>query len=147
MDTYQHILLTVDYSGDCELVALKARELARRSRAMLSVLHVVDDIPMPDTQYGTIIPLDAESNDPLLEREKNRFSRLAEDLGIDRTRRWLVWGVPKQEIVSFAEREKVDLIVVGSHERRGLSFLFGSIAEAVIHFAKCDVMAVRLPDG
>jgi universal stress protein A len=54
--------------------------------------------------------------------------------------------VPHQEIVSIAEREQVDLIVLGSHGRHGLALLLGSTANSVLHNASCDVMAVRLRD-
>ena len=47
----------------------------------------------------------------------------------------------------FSRTSAVDLIVVGSHGRHGLALLLGSTADAVLHHAKCDVMAVRLQDG
>jgi universal stress protein A len=59
----------------------------------------------------------------------------------------MVWGSPKSEICLLAEREQVDLIVVGSHGRHGLSLLLGSTANSVLHYARCDVMAVRLLDN
>jgi universal stress protein A len=58
----------------------------------------------------------------------------------------MVWGVPKQEIIHIAEQQQVDLIVLGSHGRHGLALLLGSTANAVLHYAKCDVMAIRLQD-
>ena len=58
----------------------------------------------------------------------------------------MLWGVPKQEIIHIADQEQVDLIVVGSHGRHGLSLLLGSTANSVLHYAKCDVMAIRLRD-
>jgi len=69
-----------------------------------------------------------------------------DQLGVAQDHRWMVWGAPKQEIVQLAEREQVDLIVVGSHGRHGLSLLLGSTANSVLHYAKCDVMAIRLLD-
>lgn len=71
---------------------------------------------------------------------------MADQLGIDQDARWLVWGNPKQEITHIAVRGNVDLIVVGSHGRHGLALLLGSTANAVLHYAKCDVIAVRLQD-
>ena len=146
MENYQHILLTVDYSEHGTYVACKAKELAQQYQAKLSIIHVLDNIPMPDTQYGTVIPLDAKSDNDLLKVEKKKFNQLADALAIDKDCRWLVWGTPKQEIIPVAERENVDLIVVGSHGRHGLALLLGSTADAVLHHAKCDVMAVRLRD-
>jgi universal stress protein A len=58
----------------------------------------------------------------------------------------MIWGTPKQEIVRLAEQEGIDLIVVGSHGRHGLSLLLGSTANSILHYAGCDVMTIRLLD-
>lgn len=147
MGPYQHILLAVDYSEHGDTVARKAKALASKYQAKLSIIHVLDNIPMPDTTYGTVIPLDKDSGYDLLEAEKAGLMQISDQLGVDRVNRWLVWGAPKEEIVRIAEQEQVDLIVVGSHGRHGLALLLGSTANGVLHYAKCDVMAVRLQDG
>jgi universal stress protein A len=146
MRDYQHVLLAVDYSEQGLYVAEKARSLAYRYQAKLSIIHVLDNIPMPDTNYGTVIPLDQDSSYDLLEAEKAKLMQLGDQLKVDLVNRWMLWGVPKQEIIHIAEQEKVDLIVVGSHGRHGLALVFGSTANSVLHYAKCDVMAVRLQD-
>jgi len=147
MTDYQHILLAVDFSEQAHYVADKARSLANQYQAKLSIVHVLDNIPMPDTSYGTIIPLDQDSQDKLLEVEKTKLMRLGDQLAVDFSNRWLLWGIPKQEIIHIAEQEKVDLIVVGSHGRHGLALLLGSTANSILHYAKCDVLAVRLRDN
>ena len=146
MSQYRNILLTIDFSEYDEFVANKARNLAKQLNAKLSIIHILDDIPMPDTPYGTVIPLDEDSSYPMLEAEKAQLKQLADQLAITSTDRWLIWGEPKQEIALFAEREKIDLIIVGSHGRHGLALLLGSTANGVLHHAKCDVLAIRLPD-
>jgi universal stress protein A len=146
MRDYQHVLLAVDYSEQGVYVAEKARSLANLYEAKLSIIHVLDNIPMPDTNYGTVISLTQDSSDELLEAEKLKLMQLGDQLAVDLVNRWLLWGVPKQEIIHVAEQEQVDLIVVGSHGRHGLALLLGSTANSVLHYAKCDVMAVRLPD-
>lgn len=147
MKEYQHILLAVDFSEQGDYVAEKARSLAYRYQAKLSMIHVLDNIPMPDTNYGTVIPLDQDSSYDLLEAEKAKLMRLGDQLAVDPANRWLVWGVPKQEIIHIADQEQADLIVVGSHGRHGLALLLGSTANSVLHYARCDVMAIRLRDG
>ncbi|UOA07957.1 universal stress protein [Methylobacter sp. S3L5C] len=144
MRNYQHILLAVDYSKQGRYVADKAKSLASLYHAKLSIIHVLDNIPMPDTNYGTVISLTQTSSDELLETEKAKFTRLGDYLAVDLVNRWLLWGVPKQEIIHIAEQEQADLIVVGSHGRHGLALLLGSTANSVLHYAKCDVMAIRL---
>ena len=144
MSDYQHVLLAVDYTKHSVYVAEKARVLANKYQAKLSVIHVLDNIPMPDTNYGTVIALDQISADELLEAEKIKFMELGDQLAIDVVNRWMVWGIPTQEIINIADQEQVDLIIVGSHGRHGLALLLGSTANSVLHHAKCDVMAVRL---
>lgn len=145
MGAYQHILLAVDYSGHSDAIARRAKDLAEKYQAKLSLIHVLDNIPMPDTGYGTVIPLTEDSGYELLEAEKAKLMQIGDRLGIARIDRWLIWGTPKQEIAAFAEQERVDLIVIGSHGRHGLSLLLGSTANSVLHYAGCDVMAIRLP--
>ncbi len=147
MRDYQHVLLAVDYSEQGVYVSEKARSLAYRYQAKLSIIHVLDNIPMPDTNYGTVIPLDQDSSYDLLEAEKAKLMQLGDQMNVDLANRWMLWGVPKQEIIHIADQEQVDLIVVGSHGRHGLALLLGSTANSVLHYAKCDVMAIRLQDN
>ena len=144
MQNYQHILLAVDFSEQGYTVAQKAQSLANAYSAKLSMVHVLDNIPMPDTNYGTIIDLVSDSGDPLLESEKNKLLALGRRFAIDVENQWLIWGVPKNEITLLAEQQKVDLIVIGSHGRHGLALLLGSAANDVLHHASCDVLAVHL---
>lgn len=147
MDDYQNILLAADFSAHGDYVASKAKRLADICNARLGIIHVVDNIPMPDTAYGTVIPLDEGSSYELLEAKKSRLMEIGDQLGIDASRRRMVWGVPGQEIVQMAEQEHIDLIVVGSHGRHGLALLLGSTANSILHHAKCDVLAIRLQEG
>lgn len=144
MKNYQHVLLTADFSEEGDLVAHRARQIANLYRAKLSIIHVLDNIPMPDTGYGTLIPLDQTTDYELLEAEKLKLIRLAERLHVEPGDRWLIWGVPREEIVRLAERQAADLIVIGSHGRRGLAMLLGSTANGVLHDTRADVLAVRL---
>lgn len=144
MSHYQHILLAADYSPHCDFVASKAKALAESYQAKLSIIHVLDNIPMPDTNYGEVISLNEDTGYNLLELEKSKLIKLGKQLEIDITQQWLVWGVPNQEIVRIAKQENVDLIVAGSHGRHGFALLLGSTANSILHHAPCDVLAVRL---
>ncbi|SEL41083.1 universal stress protein A [Nitrosovibrio tenuis] len=143
---YRQILLAADLSDERDHVPRQAKHLAQTFHADLSVIHVLDNIPMPDTAYGTAVPLNQDSSYEMLETVKSRLKQLGDELGIDPSHRWMVWGVPGEEIVRLAEQERIDLIIVGSHARHGLGLLLGSTASSVLHHAKCDVLAIRLPD-
>ncbi len=146
MSNYQHILLAADFSEYGGKVAEKAKQLAAQNQAKLSLLHVVDNLPITDAAYGPIIPFDVDLTEELMNAAKKRLAELAEDLGVTKDGQWLEIGSPKLEIVRIAEENNVDLIVMGSHGRHGLALLLGSTANGVLHYAKCDVLAVRLKD-
>lgn len=145
MNYYKHILLAVDFSDHGKQVANKAVELAKANQAKLSIVHVVENLPITDAAYGPI-PFDVDLTQEWLEASKQRLKTLAEKLSIPEERQWLEMGSAKLEIVRVAEENGVDLIVVGSHGRHGLALLLGSTANGVLHHAKCDVLAVRLQD-
>lgn len=147
MNNYQHILLAADFSEYGENVAQKARFLASKYQAKLSIIHIVDNLPITDAAYGPVIPFDIDLNEELMSAAKKRLNDLGKTLNIPEDRQFLEMGSAKLEIVAIAEEQHVDLIVVGSHGRHGLALLLGSTANGVLHHAKCDVLAVRLQDG
>jgi universal stress protein A len=144
MNDYQNILLAVDLSHDDEQVINKAQRIADQYGSRISIIHVLDNIPMPDTAYGTEIPLYEGLNDELLNVKKTRLSQIGEGLGLDSSRVRMVWGLPHQEIIRMAGEESTDLIIVGSHGRHGIALLLGSTASGVLHHSPCDVLAIRL---
>jgi universal stress protein A len=145
MQPYQHILVALDYADLDQAVTNKAIDMASHNQASLSLLHVLDNIAMPDTAYGTRISLDKVTDYALLETEKSRLLQLADSVGIEHNRCWLIWGPPEHEIVHLAEQEQIDLIVMGFHTKQGLQLLFGSTANGVLQHANCDLLAVHLP--
>lgn len=146
MNNYQHILLAADFSEHGDSIAQKARYLANKYQAKLSIIHIVDNLPITDAAYGPVIPFDIDLNEELMNAAKKRLSELGKSLAIPEDRQFLEMGNAKLEIVTTAEEQHVDLIVVGSHGRHGLALLLGSTANGVLHHAKCDVLAVRLQD-
>jgi len=144
MNDYQSILLAVDLSHDDEQVINKAQRISDQYGSRISIIHVLDNIPMPDTAYGTEIPLYEGLNDELLNIKKTRLSQIGEGLGLDSSRVRMVWGLPHQEIIRMAGEESTDLIIVGSHGRHGIALLLGSTASGVLHHSPCDVLAIRL---
>ena len=144
MSTYKHILLAADFTEHGETVAKKAKELAENNHAQLSIVHVVDNLPITDAAYGPIIPFDGDLTEELMDAAKKRLQKTANTLAISENNQWLEIGSPKLEIVRIAEENNADLIVVGSHGRHGFALLLGSTANGVLHHATCDVLAVRI---
>ena len=146
MKNYEHILLAVDFFESYGAVTGRARDLALKYHAKLSIVHVVDNLPMVDAGYGADIPFNMDLTTELMAEAKKRLGKLAEQLAVAEDSLWLEMGSPKTEIIRVANENKVDLIVVGSHGRHGLGLLLGSTANGVLHHAGCDVLAVRLKD-
>lgn len=146
MESYKHILLAADFSEHGETVANRAKDLADKYQAKLSMVHVMDNLLITDASYGMTIPFDLDLTAELMAAAKKRMATLAEKLAIDEDCWWLETGSATLEIIRVAEENQVDLIVVGSHGRHGFALLLGSTANGVLHHARCDVLAVRLHD-
>jgi universal stress protein A len=140
---YGHVLAAVDFSGGTEQVAARAAELAQRYMARLSLVHVVEPTLMEYTGELSL-PEDVDVERQLMDTGQERMDELGERLHVKAKDRHVLSGPPRSEIVRLAEESDVDLIVVGSHGRHGLALLLGSTANAVLHYAPCDVVAVRI---
>lgn len=143
---YQHILIAVDFSSHTDEVCNKAQALANRNQAKLSICHIVEDFPLTDFAYEPMISVDIDMREALLESAKKQLNKLAAARSIPSNQQWVECGSPGHDLVRIADENQVDLIVVGSHGRHGIKMLLGSTANAVLHHAHCDVLAVRLKD-
>jgi universal stress protein A len=142
MSIYRNILLVVDLGEQSELIGARARDLAALFGAELSVLHVVEYVPV-EPMGETLLPA-MQIEEELVTRARQRLTELAVKLGIDTVRRDVAAGNIKAEIVRAAQERRADLIVLGSRERRGPSILVNFTEDTVLHAAPCDVLAVRL---
>lgn len=144
--TYQHVLFAADFSEDALQVGERAKEVARQSEARLSLIHVVEDVNIGLGGGYELLPVLSELPDQvLLQEAQAALGALAEKLGLDGAEKWVVNALSTKEGILGAAREHgADLIVVGSHGRHGLALLLGSTANAVLHGAPCDVLAVRI---
>ena len=140
--TLERILVPVDFS-DCSLDALKyAVVVAKQAQASLMLLHVLEPV-----SYGLDFTL-GQSRARHLEVETwtKRLEELAAtqqypDMVVESRLRG---GIPADSILDAAKTLPCDLIVMGTHGRRGISHtLSGSVAEAVLRKAHCPVIAVR----
>lgn len=146
MQDYRHVLFATDLSPRAAQVGAQAKDLATRYGARLSFVHVIEEVNV--SAGYELMPLLPELPDETLTRESRAaLEKLATDLGLPEATQTVITAVStKAGILDTAADLGVDLIVVGSHGRHGLALLLGSTADAVLHGARCDVLAVRLPD-
>jgi nucleotide-binding universal stress UspA family protein len=123
MPPVREILVATDFSDEAEAALRRAVDYARRFGARLHLLHVFAAGEVEVTRLladatalaGPDVPVTVSSTG----------------------------GDPAQEILRYAERHPIDLIVVGTHGRSGVSrVLLGSVAERVLRGARCPVLAV-----
>ena len=144
MGTYQHVLLAVDFSKDSDYVGARAVALAGEVGARITLLHVVTPVYQEPLYDGvSTLPLDLEAQ--LVDAATRTLHDLAQRLGAAEAETLVEVGTPKAAILGTAKARGADLIVVGSHGVHGLGLLLGSTANAVLHGAVCDVLAVRVP--
>lgn len=138
---YRHALLAADLAEDTELVIERAAALAEGG-TRLTVIHVIEPLALA---YGAEMPIDIGTlQDEVNRRAQEKLDAVSERLGIGTEDRLLVTGTIEKEVLRVATERSVDLIVLGSHSRRGLAVLLGSTANAVLQHAPCDVLAVRI---
>lgn len=150
---YKRILVAIDGSETSERALDEGVALAKAHRARLRLVHVVDELTARSATLST--PADVwkavgEAGALILESAR---ARAAQD-GIEaetklleiRTFGSLVRRVPNL-IVEDARRWDADLIVIGTHGRRGLSkLLLGSVADGVVRTSGASVLLIRGAD-
>jgi universal stress protein A len=142
MPGYQKLLVVLDLSHGSEQVASAARDLAAYSQAKIVALHVVEFAPIEPMGESLMPTMQIEED--LIKRSHEKLSELAARLGLVGADLRVEVGNIKAEILRVAEQESADLIVVGSRERHGLAILVNFTEDALLHAARCDLLAVRL---
>lgn len=145
MGEYSKILLAVDFSQGTDRLCLKAASLAKQFSAQLGMVHVVEPI-IVDSGYDFLPVSEIDIEDGIVKNAKKQLHALADKHGIPADSINLLRGATKKEILQLARDEAYDLIIVGSHGKHGVALLLGSTANAVLHGAPCDVLAVRIHD-
>ena len=143
---YQHILFAADFTDEALRVGERAKDIARRYGARLSLIHVIEDVNISLGGGYELLPVLPDLPDEaLLGEARKALGEMAHRLETEGAEQWVVSAPSTKEGILDAAREHgVDLIVVGSHGRHGLALLLGSTANAVLHGAPCDVLAVRI---
>ena len=142
------VLVPIDGSKHSTEGLRVASHFAKTNKAKISILNVIASVADVDLE------LSASDRDRLLESLKRRGEDLlakAKDQmkthGVTDISTVLVTGdSPAQEIVAFAEKEKIDLIVIGSKGKSATArFLLGSVASKVVKYSHCCVYVVKEP--
>ena len=142
MSDYRNLLVCLDLTEDSLRVLERARALAASTGGTLTLLHVVEYVPVEPMGEALLPAVQIEAE--LAERATTQIAELANRLGLGAAERLVLTGNIKAEVVRVAQEKRCDLIVIGSRERHGVSILFNFTEDTVLHAAPCDVLAVRL---
>ena len=142
MHDYRKILVCLDLTEESEKIAGRAKALAATFGAELTLLHVVEYVPVEPMGEALLPAVQIEGE--LAERARVRIAELSARLGLADCEQLVQTGNIKTEVVRIAQTRAIDLIVIGSRERHGVSILFNFTEDTVLHAAPCDVLAVRL---
>lgn len=138
--SYRHIIVGLDLSEDCPIVIQRAAGIAQACGAKLTLAHVLEPIAFA---YGGDMPVDLSGvQEQQVQKASAELAQLAKTTDYPIQQQHVLVGQPAAELHYLAEQEAADLVVVGSHGRKGFALLLGSTPNSVLHGATCDVLAV-----
>jgi nucleotide-binding universal stress UspA family protein len=142
----KNIAFCTDFSEQASEAFLTAKDLAVRYNSNLHIVHVLTTPFFPASEVYFPIEQDVSlvekaSDIAQASIEENYLTQLDENQGHVVH---LLSGYPATEIVELAKKEKIDMIVMGSHGMTGMAHVFfGSTADRVVRRAPCSVLTVR----
>ncbi len=144
----EKILFPTDFSEGSFHALPFAVDLSKHYNSKLYILHVIYDVAK-----ATYSHIPHVSSDELY-KEMSAWAQgeiesccIEEIRGLPNVEKVVLKGIPYEEVIEFAEKQKIDMIVMGTYGRKGLErFLFGSTAERVVRRAPCPVMTVRVSE-
>jgi universal stress protein A len=108
---YKHILIATDLSDITDKLLKKGTRFGGLFEAKISLLHIVNHIPVYGYANGAVIEIENE----LVDKAKDDLSKVAAKYKIPTENTWIKAGSATNRILEFAEENAVDLIIVGSH--------------------------------
>lgn len=130
---YKNILCAIEASPEGKKVLAKAVKLAEFYGGKIFVVSVLP---------YTLLPNDYQKK--LKSEISPKIEQILESFDIPRKNRYIKVGKPYDVICKEAKRRKADLIVLGTHSKKGLRSAIGSTATGVANNAFCDVTLFRL---
>jgi len=143
---YQRIMAAVDGSETAERGLNEAIRLAQDQKAKLAIAHVIDLVIVYGA--GQFPGAYIEATREVAQQTIARARKMAMDAGVDAeifAPEIVTSGYHVADTIAQVARDwKADLLVVGTHGRRGVSrLLIGSVAERIVRLAPCPLLLIR----
>ncbi len=146
MSEYTKVLVAVDLSDESGVIIDRALAICRPGAEvhLAYVQEPMEAVYMGVVPYGPVF-VGMDQVEARLHKElQAKLESWGEAHGIGADHTHFLSGSPARELHRFAEENGVELIVLGTHGQKGVQLLLGSTANAVLHGATCDVLAVRV---
>lgn len=142
------ILFATDFSEGSSHALPYAVDMAKHYEAKLYFIHVIYDVAKTTGWYVPHVSIDEIYKDIEKRAQVELEKSFVEEMrGFKDIEYFVLRGTPHEELTKFAEDKKIDLIVLGTHGRKGIDrIIFGSTAEQVVRNALCPVLSVRIPE-
>lgn len=140
----KNILLATDLSANCQIVAQRAKQIADMFKAQISIVHVFEYKPVVYGGEEFALSTDVELIEIFEKNAHKALEQLGKDINVPNERLYFLTDSVKHSVVDLAVKLKTDLLIIGSHGVHGPALLLGSSANAILHAAKCNVLAVRI---
>lgn len=135
---YNKVLLAINVYEKTDVVVNSAVDFAIKNKAKcLKVVTVIDCV-------APFAPSIVDFQHSIEKEAQEALDKVVAKIDGIKVEHEVLIGSPAAEIVAYAEESLCDLIVLGSHATHGVNLLLGSVANAVLHKAKCDVLTVRV---
>lgn len=143
---FERILVPTDGSSGADSALDLAIDLVRTYDATLHVVYVVDlgGLPLDEDSDTWLVHQALESEG---QSTVTAVRERAERAGIEHVETAVLEGAPHRAIIEYVQEHDIDLVVMGTHGRRGVDHvLLGSVTERIIRTAPVPVLSVRVPD-
>ncbi len=143
MAEIKSILFPVDFTSSSEKVLPYVKLMAEKLGAKIHLVHVVRGAEeFAGFEMGAAWYSSFEKE--LIDGAEKAMRRFVEENGLDDAETAVIVGNAGEEIVKYAADKGIDMIIMGTHGRKGLEkIMFGSVAAEVVKMAKCPVLTVN----
>jgi nucleotide-binding universal stress UspA family protein len=145
MPKVEKILLPIDFAEKYEAFLPWVSTFVEKFGATLYVLFVAQDLSEFSAFYVPHASIQGFQEEALEAAKKKMAAAVQESLKqFPKLETRVAVGSPANKILELAAKEKIDLIIMGTHGRKGLErTIFGSVADKVVQGAPCPVVTLR----
>jgi nucleotide-binding universal stress UspA family protein len=139
------ILFPCDLTEQAPKVLEHVKSIAEKFNAEIHILHVVQDIDQLGNLYAPHVAMELDQRKFVAGAEKTLDKFCDDNLkSVSGYRKQVVVGEPVSRILETIKSEGIDLVIMGTHGRKGLQHaIFGSVAENVVRKASVPVLTVN----